>query len=241
MPQPSSRASLLAGARDTVPMLVGAAPFGMIFGALVGTTQLAPWQGQMMSLSVFAGSSQFIAIGLLAGQAGLGVIWLATLIVNLRHMLYAASLLPHVRHLPPRWRWLLGFLLTDETFAVVDSYYRQHPHAPQGHWYFLGSGLAMYLNWQCWTLIGLVFGAAFPQLQTLGLDFAMVVTFIAIVVPQLTRLPNFAAAVAAGSFAYLLKDWPYKLGLLIAISIGVGLGVLLTRLHNRAKTKRGLA
>ncbi|WP_366926762.1 AzlD domain-containing protein [Rhodoferax sp.] len=55
-------------------MLVGAAPFGMIFGALVGTTQLAPWQGQMMSLSVFAGSSQFIAIGLLAGQAGLGVI-----------------------------------------------------------------------------------------------------------------------------------------------------------------------
>jgi len=241
MSQPSSRASLLAGARDTVPMLVGAAPFGMIFGALVGTTQLAPWQGQMMSLSVFAGSSQFIAIGLLAGQAGLGVIWLATLIVNLRHMLYAASLLPHVRHLPPRWRWLLGFLLTDETFAVVDSYYRQHPHAPQGHWYFLGSGLAMYLNWQCWTLVGLVFGAAFPQLQTLGLDFAMVVTFIAIVVPQLTRLPNFAAAVAAGSFAYLLKDWPYKLGLLIAISIGVGLGVLLTRLHNRAKTKRGLA
>lgn len=241
MSQPSSRASLLAGARDTVPMLVGAAPFGMIFGALVGTTQLAPWQGQMMSLSVFAGSSQFIAIGLLVGHAGLGVIWLATLIVNLRHMLYAASLLPHVRHLPPRWRWLLGFLLTDETFAVVDSYYRQHPHAPQGHWYFLGSGLAMYLNWQCWTLVGLVFGAAFPQLQTLGLDFAMVVTFIAIVVPQLTRLPNFAAAVAAGSFAYLLKDWPYKLGLLIAISIGVGLGVLLTRLHNRAKTKRGLA
>lgn len=241
MSQPSSRASLLAGARDTVPMLVGAAPFGMIFGALVGTTQLAPWQGQMMSLSVFAGSSQFIAIGLLAGQAGLGVIWLAILIVNLRHMLYAASLLPHVRHLPPRWRWLLGFLLTDETFAVVDSYYRQHPQAPLGHWYFLGSGLAMYLNWQCWTLIGLVFGAAFPQLQTLGLDFAMVVTFIAIVVPQLTRLPNFAAAVAAGSFAYLLKDWPYKLGLLIAISIGVGLGVLLTRLHTRAKTKRGLA
>jgi len=82
-----------------------------------------------------------------------------------------------VRHLPSRWRWLLGFLLTDETFAVVDSYYRQHP---QAHWYFLGLGLAMYLNWQCWTLVGLGFGAVFPQLQSLGLDFAMVVTFISI-------------------------------------------------------------
>ena len=240
LPLPSKLASFSAGARDTLPMLVGAAPFGMIFGALVGTTQLAPWQGQLMSLGVFAGASQFIAIGLLTGQAGLLVIWLATFIVNLRHMLYAASLLPHVRHLPQRWRWLLGFLLTDETFAVVDSYYRQHPQAPQGHWYFLGSGLAMYLNWQCWTLIGLVFGAAFPQLQTLGLDFAMVVTFIAIVVPQLTRLPNFAAAVAAGSFAYLLKDLPYKLGLLVAILAGVGIGMLLTQLRTRTSTEQRL-
>jgi 4-azaleucine resistance transporter AzlC len=230
MPQPSKRTSVVAGARDTVPMLVGAAPFGMIFGALVGATTLAPWQGQLMSLSVFAGSSQFIAVGLMAGHAGLLVIWLATLIVNLRHMLYAASLLPRVSHLPSRWRWLLGFLLTDETFAVVDSYYRQHPQDPLGHWYFLGSGLSMYLNWQAWTLVGLWFGAAFPQLQTLGLDFAMVVTFIAIVVPQLTRLPHFSAAVAAGAVAYLLKGLPYKLGLLAAVLIGVGVGLLLTRL-----------
>jgi len=241
MPQPSKFASVLAGARDTVPMLVGAAPFGMIFGALVGTTELAPWQGQMMSLGVFAGSSQFIAIGLLASHTSLLVIWFATLIVNLRHMLYGASLLPHVRHLPPRWRWLLGFLLTDETFAVVDSYYRQHPHDPQAHWYFLGSGLAMYLNWQCWTLVGLGFGAVFPQLQSLGLDFAMVVTFIAIVVPQLNRLPNLCAALSAGSFAYLLKDLPYKLGLLVAILVGVGVGMLLTHLRARATPNRTLA
>ena len=223
----------MAGVRDTVPMLVGAAPFGMIFGALVGTTALAAWQGQLMSLTVFAGSSQFIAVGLMAGLAGTLVIWFATFIVNLRHMLYAAALLPHVGHLPPRWRWLLGFLLTDETFAVVDSYYRQHPQARLGHWYFLGSGLSMYANWQCWTLVGLLFGAVFPQLQTLGLDFAMVVTFISIVVPQLLRLPHLAAALAAGSVAYGLNDLPFKLGLLAAIVVGVAIGMLLTqwRLH----------
>ncbi len=241
MPESSALASFMAGARDTVPMLVGAAPFGMIFGALVGTTTMAPWHGQMMSLSVFAGSSQFIAIGLLAGLAGTLVIWFATLIVNLRHMLYAASLLPHVRHLSGPWRCLLGFLLTDETFAVVDSYYRQHPQAPLGHWYFLGSGLSMYANWQCWTLVGLLFGAVFPQLQTLGLDFAMVVTFISIIVPQLVRLPHFAAAVAAGCMAYWLKDLPYKLGLLAAIVAGVAVGMLLARLRTPPSTKSGLA
>jgi 4-azaleucine resistance transporter AzlC len=212
-------------------MLVGAAPFGMIFGALVGTAPISPWQGQLMSLGVFAGSSQFIAVGLMAGLASTLVIWLATLIVNLRHMLYAAALLPHVQHLPGRWRWLLGFLLTDETFAVVDSYYRQHPQAPLGQWYFLGSGLAMYANWQAWTLIGLAFGAVFPKLQSLGLDFAMVVTFIAIVVPQLARLPHLGAALAAGTVAYALKEQPFKLGLMAAVVVGVGVGMWLARLH----------
>lgn len=241
MTQATAHSAFLAGARDTVPMLVGAAPFGMIFGALVGAAQLAPWQGQLMSLGVFAGSSQFIAVGLMAGLASMPVIWLATVIVNLRHMLYAAALLPHVRHLSARWRWTLGFLLTDETFAVMDRYYRRHPHAPLGHWYFLGSGLAMYGNWQCWTLVGLLFGAIFPQLQTMGLDFAMVVTFIAIVVPQLARWPHLGAAVAAGAMAYGLKDLPFKLGLMAAVITGVGVGLLLTRLRPRVPKQRSVA
>lgn len=229
MTQNTRLSSLAAGARDTLPMLVGAAPFGMIFGTLVATTPLAAWQGQLMSMSVFAGSSQFIAVGLVAGHAGLLVIWLTTFIVNLRHMLYAATLLPHVAHLPARWRWTLGFLMTDETFAVMNGYYSRRGDTRLGHWYFLGSGLSMYANWQLWTLIGLLFGAVFPQLPSLGLDFAMVATFIAIVVPQLNRLPQFFAALAAGIFAYLLKDVPYKLGLMSAVLIGVAVGMALTR------------
>jgi 4-azaleucine resistance transporter AzlC len=238
MPHPTRFSSLAAGARDTLPMLVGAAPFGMIFGTLVSAGPLAAWQGQLMSMSVYAGSSQFIAVGLVAGHAGALVIWLTTFIVNLRHMLYAATLLPHVARLPARWRWTLGFLLTDETFAVMNGYYAKHPHAPLGHWYFLGSGLAMYLNWQTWTLVGLLFGAVFPQLQSLGLDYAMVATFIAIVVPQLARLPHFSAALAAGIFAYLLKDLPYKLGLMSAVMVGVAVGLAMTRWQARTHAQQ---
>lgn len=227
--------SFAAGARDTLPMLVGAAPFGMIFGTLAGAGPIAPWQGQLMSLSIFAGSSQFIGVGLIAGHAGVLVIWFTTFIVNLRHMLYAAALLPRVARLPAHWRWTLGFLMTDETFAVMNGYYRTHPDAPLGHWYFLGSGIAMYANWQFWTLVGLLFGTAFPQLQSLGLDYAMVATFIAIIVPQLNRMPHFGAAMAAGISAWLLRGLPYKLGLMTAVVIGVAAGMAL--LHRAANAQ----
>lgn len=232
MPSPhASRFSYFAaGARDTFPMMVGAVPFGLIFGTLVAGSPLALWQGQLMSLTVFAGSSQFIALGLVAGQAGFVVIWFTTLIVNVRHILYAANLLPHVAHLPARWRWPLGFLLTDETFAVMAGYYDRHPQPPPlSHWYFLGSGVAMYVNWQCWTLAGLLFGAAFPQLRTYGLDFALVATFIAIVVPQLGRAPHLAAALTAGALAFLLRALPYQLGLMSAVLAGVLVGLVMSR------------
>lgn len=223
----------LAGARDTIPMLVGAVPFGVIFGTLAAAGPLSAWQGQLMSMLVFAGSAQFIALGLVAGHTGLLVIWLTTFIVNLRHMLYGAALLPSVAHLPLRWRALLGFLLTDELFAVMTGRQAQRPGQILSRWYYLGSGVAMYINWQLCTLAGLSFGAAFPELQSWGLDYAMVATFVAILVPQLGRLPHFAAAVAAGLIAYLGQDLPYKSGLLAGVLAGVVIGLALSRMRNR--------
>ncbi len=220
-----------AGARDTIPMMVGAAPFGVIFGTLVTSGPLHVWQGQLMSLAVFAGSAQFIALGLIAGSASFPVVLGTTLVVNLRHLLYSATLAPYVAHLPLRWRLVLAGLLTDEVFAVAWAHYRRQPHGrfdAIGPWYFFGSGLAMYVNWQFWTAAGLLFGAAFPGLQSLGLDFAMVATFIAIVVPQLVAVRYFAAAVTAGTLALLWQTWPYKLGLLGAVLAGVAVGVALS-------------
>jgi 4-azaleucine resistance transporter AzlC len=236
---PSARLQEFAGGmRDTVPMLVGSAPFGVIFGTLAAAGDLALWQGQLLSLSVYAGASQFVALGLFAGGAGFAVIWATTLIVNLRHVFYAANLLPRIAPLPAPWRWLLGFLLTDETFAVMAAYYARHPVAPLGHWYYLGSGVAMYLNWQAWTFLGLAFGASFPALQSYGLDFAMVATFIAIVVPQLTARPRIVAAVVAAGAAFLLRGLPYQLGLLLAVACGVLAGLMLLRWNPVAEPGR---
>ena len=214
-----------AGVRDTLPMLVGAAPFGLIFGTLAIATGLPVWFTLALSACVFAGSSQFIAVSLIGSGTALPVIWLTTFVVNLRHALYSATLLPYVRELPPRWRWALAFWLTDETFAVVESRLRQQGSVEQGAWYWLGSSLAMYGNWQFWTLAGVLLGRSVPGLSSLGLDFAMVATFAAIVAPQLRQRPTLAAALVAGAIALLARDLPYKLGLILAALLGVGTGV----------------
>ncbi len=220
------RSLLVAGARDSIPMLVGAAPFGIIFGALALASGIPGWGAMAMSALVFAGSSQFIAAGLIGAGAAVPVIWLTTLVVNVRHALYSASLLPHARHLSARWRWPLAFWLTDETFAVVEHRFREHGADPHGEWYWLGSSLAMYLNWQLWTLIGVLLGINLPGLATLGLDFAMAATFAAIVAPQLRHTPVLAAASVAGLVAVLAHGLPYQLGLMLAALAGVTAGLL---------------
>ena len=113
------RAAFFTGARDTLPLVIGAIPFGIIFGTLSGSAGLSAVATMGMSLLVFAGSAQFIAMGLVAA----GTIWpmviLATFVVNFRHLLYTATLLPYLKRLSHRWQMLLAFGLTDETFVVA--------------------------------------------------------------------------------------------------------------------------
>lgn len=230
---------LLHGARDTVPMIIGAIPFGLIFGTLATTAGLSFWQTQTMSLWVYAGSAQFIAVTMLAGGAGLAAILLTTFVVNLRHALYSATLQPFVRHLPQRWRAPLAFWLTDETFAVVHRRYTEGADSGQRHWYFLGSALAMYTNWQLCTAVGAAFGQALPNLAAWGLDFALLATFIGIVVPLLRNRSQGAAALAAAAVALLTHGWPYKLGLLAAALAGILLGVALEREQAPTRAEEG--
>ena len=132
-------------------MLVGAIPFGVLFGALATAAGMSVATTMAMSLFVFAGSSQFVAATLIGQGVGVAVIVLTTFIVNLRHALYAASLGPYFKDLSQRWLLPLGFMLTDETYAVVIKRYSERTERENGHWYYLGSALSMYCNWQMCT------------------------------------------------------------------------------------------
>lgn len=221
---------LFAGVRDTVPMMVGAGPFGLIFGTLAATAGMSPWAALGMSLFVFAGSSQFVGVSLIAAGAALPVIWLTTLVVNLRHALYSATLQPYAKNWSNGWRWLLSFWLTDETFAVVEHRFREH--GSEGwQWYQLGSSLAMYLNWLFWTGVGVVLGHSIPGVESWGLDFAMLATFAAIVAPQLRQQAVLVAALAAGASSMLLQGLPYKLDLMLAALFGIAAGMAAEKIN----------
>jgi len=219
----------LYGCRDSIPMIVGILPFGLIYGALASLAGLSLGQALGMSLLVYAGSAQFIAISLLTLGSGMVVILLTTLVVNLRHVLYSAALQPYVGKLSQRWRVPLAFGLTDETFAVVQRRYLARGMTDHGQWYHAGVALALYLSWVSSSLVGALFGQSVPNLADWGLDFAMLATFIGIVVPALRNQPQIAAALVAGAVALLCHTWPYKLGLMAAALSGIAVGVWLER------------
>jgi len=235
------RSEFAAGLRDTFPLLVGSLPFGLIFGALAVSSGLSAWHALGMSLLVFAGSSQFIAVGLIGGAAALPVIVLTTFVVNLRHMLYSVTLAPHVRHLPQRWLLPLAFWLTDESFVVVARHYDSAGNPSLRHWYFLASCIAMYSNWFFWTLVGVLAGQRLPNAESWGLDFAMSVTFIGMIVPALKSRSMLAAALSAALVALLTNGLPNKFGLILAALVGVVVGMVVKPYDRPAHKNAGAA
>ncbi len=220
------RSEFLAGARATLPLILGAIPFGIIYGAVAVANGLSPAAAQGMSLFVFAGSAQFIAAGLVAEGLPVGLIILTTFVVNLRHALYAASLAPFMKHLPQRWLIPLGFWLTDESYAATIARYNAPDDSPYKHWFYFGSAAVMYTNWQICTLIGILAGQQIPDPQGWGLDFAMVVTFIGIIVPLVKNRPALVSVIVAGMVSVLANGLPNKLGLMAAALLGIAAGVL---------------
>lgn len=223
-PTPSSE--FWSGTRDIVPLVVGAVPFGLIFGTLATTAGLSTGATLAMSALVFAGSSQFIAAGLIAANTSWLLIVLTTFVVNLRHLLYAVSLLPYVKKLSQVWKVPMAFWLTDEAFAVGIRRYESSEKSPFKHWYYIGAALAMYLNWQMCTMLGITVGQLVPNAAEWGLDFAMSVTFIGMIVPYVTNKPMGIAVTVAGVTAILGYGLPHKLGLMVAAIAGITAGVL---------------
>ncbi len=211
------------GVRAEAPLLLGVAPFGLIFGALAMGAGLSQAAGQAMSSVVFAGSAQFIAAQLLgAGASGIVVV-LVVFVVNLRHALYSASVAPHVKSLPTGWKLLLSYLLTDEAYAVTITRYSTRPDTGHGHWFFLGAGLTLWSSWQVSTALGIFIGAAIPA--DWPLSFTLPLTFIALVVPALKDRAGAAAAAVAGVAGVLAWSLPFKTGLLAASFIGILAGM----------------
>ena len=222
------------GVRAEFPLLVGVFPFGLIYGALALNAGLSTFASQLMSSIVFAGSSQFVAAQLVHDAAPGVVIILTIAVVNLRHMLYSASLAPYLKNLSLKWKILLSYLLTDEAYAPSVLKYEKEGLTPASHWFLLGAGFALWFIWQVSTALGIFLGTAIPE--SWSLDFALPLTFIAMVVPALKNRPMIAAALSAGLVALLAYSLPFKLGLILAALTGIAVGTIL----ESRKSPRGM-
>ncbi len=223
-----------AGVRAEIPLLIGGFPFGMIYGALAINAGLPTSAVQMMSSLVFAGSAQFITTELVRESAPGLVILLTIAVVNLRQKLYSASLAPYLASLSTRWKALLAYLLTDEAYAPTVIHYEKEGATPFGHFFLLGAGLTLWIDWQISTALGIFLGAAIPE--SWSLDFALPLTFIAMVVPVLKDRPAIAAAISAGVVALFAHTLPYQLGLIVAALVGIIVGTLLEKRRSPDET-----
>lgn len=227
----------LTGARDTTPLIIAAAPFGLVYGALAINQGLSEALVMAMSVFVFAGASQFVTVALLASATAFPIILATVFIVNLRHMLYAASLMPQLAKVSTWLRIPMAFWLTDETFATVSNRISKVKGDKHFTAYYLGSAIFMYSSWVFFSWLGMTLGQKTPDIKSWGLDIAMVIAFVTIVVPLLKNYADWACALTAGVSAILTYDWPHQTGLLFSSFIAIAVGVMLGYKPKEVKAK----
>ncbi|MEF8730088.1 MAG: AzlC family ABC transporter permease [Accumulibacter sp.] len=197
-------------------------PFGLVCGAAASNAGLTAGQALAMSWIIFAGSAQIASTQLFAGGAPLLVILATATIINLRFLMYGASLSRHFGGLSRQWQAAIAYLLTDQAFALTILRRGANPRQPHLHWFYLGLAGATWVCWQLATIAGILLGSLVPA--SWSLDFIVPLTFIAMLVPLLTGRAMVLAAVTGGSAAVLLV-LPLQLNLIVAALLGVAAGV----------------
>lgn len=208
---------------QTAPLAASVFTYGLVFGALAQQAGLSTLEALMMSALVYAGSAQFLALGMLATGATALPVVISTLIVNLRHLLMGASLAPYLRGEKP-WRLaVLAAGMSDESYAATISFFSRNGGNTA---FFLTANLLVYSAWVLSTLFGALAGSRIPDPALWGLDFAFAGAFIGLLVPHLKGRPALAAFGSATITSILLApvlpgNWHILIAGLIAPVAGM--------------------
>ncbi|MUV87377.1 branched-chain amino acid ABC transporter permease [Natronomonas sp. CBA1123] len=219
----SRRGSFLDGARTVAPVMVGIVPFGLVAGAAAVRVGLSGLHAVGLSVLVFAGASQLAAIELLGDNTPAAVVVVTVLVINLRMTMYSASLAPYLQEFSTRWRAAMAYILTDQAYALSVAEFRADESVNR-KWYYLGTAVPLWVVWQICTVVGVVVGARVPD--SLPLQFAVPLTFLAILVPTITDSPSAVAAGVGGSIAVVGSGLPLNLGLITGAVTGVVAGLV---------------
>lgn len=179
-------------------MLIGVIPFGLVAGATPAAAGFGVAAAVGMSTIIFAGASQLATVEVLAGGGSAFVAALAAWTINLRLLLYSASMAPHLAHEPLPRRLLTAYVLVDQNYAVAISHWANRSVRAKAE-FAIGGGLLLGAAWIAATAVGAVVGNALPE--ELPLDFAVPLVFLVLLVPALTNRPAIVAAAVGGAVA----------------------------------------
>lgn len=217
------------GFRDGTPFILVIIPFGAVFGVVATEAGLNLAQVMGFSVLVIAGAAQFVAVQMMLENAPVLIVLAASLAVNLRMAMYSASLAPHLGKISWWKRGVISYFMLDQSYAASILKYDQTPgmtHA-QKLGYYLGVVTPICPLWYLSTWGGAVLGTAVPA--DLPIDFAVPITFLALIVPMLRSAAHVAAALVSIlgvlNFAFL----PFNLGLLIAALLAMMTGAEIER------------
>ncbi|MCF8061481.1 MAG: AzlC family ABC transporter permease [Deltaproteobacteria bacterium] len=189
--------ALRAGTGAAWPIFLGYVPIGVAFGVLAQKGGLGPFEVGLMSLLVFAGSAQFIAVSMLAAGAGASAVVATTFVVNLRHLLMSSALAPHLHQVGHGWLALFAYGITDESFAV------NHARFSRGGWHWrpaLAVNQSACAVWVTGTMAGAWAGRFIPQ-GAFGIDYALIAMFLCLLVFQLRGRRHAVTAAISGALA----------------------------------------
>ena len=226
------RAVFLTGVKHALPLTLGAMPFGLITGVSAVGMGIHELDVVLMSALVFAGAAQLAAIALIGSGASIWVIALTTLMINLRHVMYSASLAPWLERYSLSARLLMAFVMIDHTYAVGVMRFGKEDAAFPRRDYHLGLGWTIWMAWVAATALGAMVGTQVPTVWQL--DFAMPLMFLAILVPAVRTKPALLAALTGGALALALAPLPFNLGLVVAALAGIAVGAAAERWRDGA-------
>lgn len=221
------KSHVIAGVKATLPITIGVIPFGAVMGTVSADAGLTFLQSFLMNFFVFAGASQLAAINLMKSEAASLVVVATGLMINMRFLLYSAAFSPVVQRSHFLTKVFCAFHLTDQSYAVMSTrqdHFKSNKEAVQ---FYIGSALCMALMWHLSVGAGFIFGNFAPK--ELSLEFAIPLSFVALVVPTLKdRNYLFVAAFASGLSIFLYR-LPFGSGLLVTAFVSLGLATYLTR------------
>lgn len=220
----TTKRAFIRGIRDSLPFLFVVAPFAMLFGVVATETGLSTLQTFIFSIAVIAGAAQFAAVQLMADNAPIFIVVATALAVNLRMAMYSASLAPYLRGVPLWKRAAMSYILVDQTYALGLTKFEAEPEmSPSARVaYFTGTMAFNMPLWYAGTLVGAMVGSRIPP--EYALDFAVPITFLALIGPMLKSAAHVMAAFTSVVMALLLGFMPYDLGLIVAAVVAMIVG-----------------